>query len=69
MAKPLNSDHAQRAWISMLIKEILIPFSNYFAINYFANILSQNFWNKILVISPGGLACGYILCNSFDMSC
>jgi len=31
-----------------IIKENLILFSNYFAINYFANFLSQNFWNKTL---------------------
>jgi len=44
-----------------IIKENLIPFINYFAINYFANFLSQNFWNKILVISLGGLASGTFL--------
>jgi len=34
--------------IGSIITLILILFSNYFAINYFANFLSQNFWNKIL---------------------
>jgi hypothetical protein len=43
-----------------MIKENLIIISNYFAINYFANFLSQNFWSKILLISSRRLACGYI---------
>jgi len=31
-----------------MIKENLILFSNYFAINYFANVLLLTLWNKIL---------------------